>query len=173
MLMDVVLPVQTSLLQAILRELPLVEGTIEVGGTISYASQEPWMFAGSLRQNILFGQPLVRERYAHVVHVCALKRDFLLLPYADKTIVGERGVSLSGGQRARANLARYVDFTFYHDLSYFIAVKVILLQCKSDIEVEYHAFLYSFGIQLHAPIVTLHRENSVHISSVLCGPQNI
>jgi ATP-binding cassette subfamily C (CFTR/MRP) protein 4 len=112
MLMDVILPVQTSLLQAILRELPLIEGTIQVGGTISYASQEPWMFAGSVRQNILFGQPFVRERYTHVVHVCALKRDFTLLPYGDKTIVGERGVSLSGGQRARANLARYVDFTF-------------------------------------------------------------
>lgn len=116
MLMDVVLPLQTSLLQAILRELPLIEGTIEVGGRISYASQEPWMFAGSLRQNILFGQPFVRERYTHVVHVCALKRDIMLLPYADKTIVGERGVSLSGGQRARANLARCVHFKFYHEI---------------------------------------------------------
>jgi ATP-binding cassette subfamily C (CFTR/MRP) protein 4 len=109
--MDVVLPVQTSLLQAILRELPLSEGSVEVGGTISYASQEPWMFAGSVRQNILFGQPYVRERYNHVVRVCTLKHDFQLLPYADKTIVGERGVSLSGGQRARANLARYVDYS--------------------------------------------------------------
>ncbi|PNF14801.1 putative multidrug resistance-associated protein lethal(2)03659 [Cryptotermes secundus] len=118
MLVAVIGPVgagKTSLLQAILRELPLIEGTIEVGGTLSYASQEPWMFAGSLRQNILFGQPFVRERYTHVVHVCALKRDFMLLPYADKTIVGERGVSLSGGQRARANLARaiYKDADVY------------------------------------------------------------
>lgn len=98
------------MLQAVLRELPLSEGTIEVGGTVSYASQEPWLFAGSVRQNILFGQPFIRERYNHVVKVCALKRDLQLLPYADKTIVGERGVSLSGGQRARANLARYVDY---------------------------------------------------------------
>lgn len=85
-----------------------MEGTIEVGGTVSYASQEPWLFAGSVRQNILFGQPLVRERYNHVIKVCALKRDFQLLPYGDKTIVGERGISLSGGQRARINLARFV-----------------------------------------------------------------
>lgn len=99
---------KTSLLQAILRELPLIEGTVEVGGTISYASQEPWMFTGSVRQNILFGEPFERERYNQVVRVCALKRDFQLLPYADRTIVGERGVSLSGGQRARANLARAV-----------------------------------------------------------------
>lgn len=40
-------------------------------------------------------------RYDRVVKVCQLKRDFTLLPYGDKTIIGERGISLSGGQRAR------------------------------------------------------------------------
>ncbi|XP_049853309.1 probable multidrug resistance-associated protein lethal(2)03659 isoform X1 [Schistocerca gregaria] len=99
---------KTSLLHVILRELELSSGTLKVNGSVSYASQEPWMFAGSVRQNILFGQPYVRERYNHVVNVCALKRDFQLLPYGDKTIVGERGVSLSGGQRARVNLARAI-----------------------------------------------------------------
>lgn len=99
---------KTSLLHVILRELELSSGTLKVNGSVSYASQEPWMFAGSVRQNILFGQPYVRERYNHVVKVCALKRDFQLLPYGDKTMVGERGVSLSGGQRARVNLARAI-----------------------------------------------------------------
>lgn len=99
---------KTSLLHAILKELPLKQGSIQVNGEISYASQEPWLFAGSVRQNILFGLPMDRERYRDVVKVCALERDFTLLPYGDKTIVGERGVSLSGGQRARINLARAV-----------------------------------------------------------------
>ncbi|CAH1113752.1 unnamed protein product [Psylliodes chrysocephalus] len=99
---------KSSLFHVILQELPLVEGTLKVNGAISYASQEPWLFAGSVRQNILFGQPMDKLRYKTVVKKCALERDFSLLPYGDKTIVGDRGVSLSGGQRARINLARAV-----------------------------------------------------------------
>ncbi|XP_039745048.1 probable multidrug resistance-associated protein lethal(2)03659 isoform X2 [Pararge aegeria] len=64
--------------------------------------------SGSVRQNILFGQPFVKSRYMEVCKVCALERDISLFPHGDKTIVGERGVSLSGGQRARINLARAV-----------------------------------------------------------------
>ncbi|CAK1548503.1 unnamed protein product [Leptosia nina] len=99
---------KSSLLHVLLRELPLVSGSVHVGGTVSYASQEPWLFAGSVRQNILFGQPMDRPRYNAVVRRCALDRDFTLFPHGDKTVVGERGVSLSGGQRARISLARAV-----------------------------------------------------------------
>ena len=70
-------------------------------GAIAYASQEPWLFTGSVRQNILFGRKMENHRYERVVEVCQLRRDFKLLPYGDRTIVGERGSSLSGGQRAR------------------------------------------------------------------------
>ncbi|XP_043593268.1 probable multidrug resistance-associated protein lethal(2)03659 isoform X2 [Bombus pyrosoma] len=99
---------KSSLLNVMLKELPLKSGTIEVNGKIAYASQEPWLFAGSVRQNILFGQKMDQFRYERVIKACQLKRDFTLLPYGDKTIVGERGISLSGGQRARINLARAV-----------------------------------------------------------------
>ncbi|XP_060850595.1 probable multidrug resistance-associated protein lethal(2)03659 [Rhopalosiphum padi] len=99
---------KSSLIQAILRELPLCEGSISVCGTVSYASQEPWLFNGSIQQNILFGSPMDYNRYEEVIKVCALKTDFKQLPYGDRSLVGERGVSLSGGQRARVNLARAV-----------------------------------------------------------------
>ncbi|CAH1183155.1 unnamed protein product [Phaedon cochleariae] len=99
---------KSTLLHVILRELLPVSGSISVKGTISYASQEPWLFGASVRQNILFGQAYEEKRYEEVLRVCALQRDITLFPYGDRTLVGERGVSLSGGQRARINLARAV-----------------------------------------------------------------
>ncbi|XP_025204473.1 probable multidrug resistance-associated protein lethal(2)03659 isoform X2 [Melanaphis sacchari] len=99
---------KSSLIQAILRELPLSEGKISVRGIVSYASQEPWLFAGSVQQNILFGLPMDKERYKQVISVCELKTDFKQFPHGDRTLVGERGITLSGGQRARINLARAI-----------------------------------------------------------------
>ncbi|XP_055908743.1 probable multidrug resistance-associated protein lethal(2)03659 [Eupeodes corollae] len=99
---------KSSLIQTILGELTPESGTVTVNGTLSYASQEPWLFTGTVRQNILFGQPMDKHRYRVVIKKCALERDLELLPHGDKTIVGERGASLSGGQKARISLARAV-----------------------------------------------------------------
>lgn len=77
-----------------------------MNGSISYAAQEPWIFFGTVRNNILFGQAYDKQRYSKVVKCCALTTDFKQLPYGDKTIIGDRGASLSGGQRARISLAR-------------------------------------------------------------------
>lgn len=97
---------KSSLLSAILGEITLTEGQIKVNGSISYASQEAWVFGATIRRNIIFGQPYERHRYQKVVKACALLRDFKQFPQGDQTIVGERGSSLSGGQKARINLAR-------------------------------------------------------------------
>ncbi|XP_016945207.3 probable multidrug resistance-associated protein lethal(2)03659 [Drosophila suzukii] len=98
---------KSSLVQAILGELPPESGYVKVSGRYSYASQEPWLFNASVRDNILFGLPMNRQRYRTVLKKCALERDLELL-HGDSTIVGERGASLSGGQRARICLARAV-----------------------------------------------------------------
>ena len=99
---------KTSLFNAILQELPLKSGKLEVHGKVVYVSQEPWIFASSIRQNILFGQPMIKKRYDKVVNVCQLEKDFIMFPHKDQTIIGEKGINLSGGQRARINLARAV-----------------------------------------------------------------
>lgn len=97
---------KSSVLMAMLGELPIASGRLDINGRISYASQEAWIFGGTVRDNILFGKPYQRERYNEVVRVCSLERDLDILVDGDLTIVGERGVSLSGGQKARVNLAR-------------------------------------------------------------------
>lgn len=99
---------KSSLVNLLLKELPIKSGEMKINGTISYSSQEPWLFSGTVRQNILFGENYDEKRYAKVVEICALKSDFLQFPYGDKTLVTEKGKSLSGGQKARINLARCV-----------------------------------------------------------------
>lgn len=97
---------QSTLLMSLMNEVEITEGTVSVQGHIAYASQEPWSFNASVQENILFGCPMNAQKYNQVISVCAMKRDMKLFPYGDKTLVGERGVSLSGGQKARITLAR-------------------------------------------------------------------
>lgn len=99
---------KSSLLQLILEELPLLSGSLSVNGRISFATQEPWVFAASVRQNILFGQNMDKGRYEAIVKSCALVKDFEQFPEGDRTIIGEKGASLSGGQKARISLARAI-----------------------------------------------------------------
>ena len=97
---------KSSVLLSILGEMPVVNGKIEVRGKITYASQEPWIFAASVRDNILFGNEYDERKYKQVIRVAALERDMEIFPNGGQTMVGDRGTSLSGGQRARINLAR-------------------------------------------------------------------
>lgn len=92
---------KSSFLQVLLRELPLDSGSITIFGSVSYASQEPWVFPGSIRQNIVFGQEWDRERYEIIINSCALQKDFQQLPHGERTLIGEHGGPLSGGQKAR------------------------------------------------------------------------
>lgn len=99
---------KSTVLQAMLREIEIDAGELIINGVVSYASQEPWLFEGTVRQNIIFTEQYEEKRYKEVIRVCALERDLQMLPYGDYTIVGERGISLSGGQKARVNLARAI-----------------------------------------------------------------
>lgn len=96
---------KSSFLQMLLRELPLDSGTLTINGSVSYANQEPWVFAASVRQNILFGNAYEQNRYNEIVKVCALRPDFEQFENGDLSIVGEKG-SLSGGQKARIKYVR-------------------------------------------------------------------
>ncbi|XP_063005613.1 ATP-binding cassette sub-family C member 4 isoform X2 [Melospiza melodia melodia] len=106
---------KSSLLSAILGELPKDKGSINVTGRIAYVSQQPWVFSGTVRSNILFDKEYEKEKYENVLKVCALKKDLELMANGDLTVIGDRGATLSGGQKARVNLARavYQDADIY------------------------------------------------------------
>ena len=100
---------KTSLLTSILeRDLALTEGSLKHSGSFAYVSDMPWVFPGTIRENILFGSAFNEERYLETVKACQLEKDFGTFPQRDLSRIGEHGVTLSGGQRTRIALARAV-----------------------------------------------------------------
>ncbi|EGO28860.1 hypothetical protein SERLADRAFT_434751 [Serpula lacrymans var. lacrymans S7.9] len=112
---------KTALLMALLGEMTALPGSrlimsknpsqVDENGlmhAISYSAQAPWLRHQSIKDNILFDYPYDEERYQAVIEYCALKPDLAMLEDGDATEIGARGVSLSGGQKARVALARAV-----------------------------------------------------------------
>ncbi|KAH8086617.1 hypothetical protein BXZ70DRAFT_1067776 [Cristinia sonorae] len=105
---------KTSLLMALLGEMHYIPSNpnsyfnLPRAGGVAYASQESWVLNETIRDNILFGAPYEEERYNKVIEQCALGRDLTLFAAGDQTEVGEKGLTLSGGQKARITLARAV-----------------------------------------------------------------
>ncbi|XP_071359815.1 ATP-binding cassette sub-family C member 10 isoform X2 [Trachinotus anak] len=109
---------KSSLLAALTGELNRLSGVVYVADReagFGLASQEPWIQHASVRANILFGKDYDPTFYQTVIEACALSDDLNVLPNGDKTEVGENGVTLSGGQKARLALARavYMDKDIY------------------------------------------------------------
>ncbi|KAF8844780.1 P-loop containing nucleoside triphosphate hydrolase protein [Paxillus ammoniavirescens] len=99
---------KSSLLSAIIGDMKKTEGEVVLSGSVAYAAQNPWILSATVRDNILFSHEYDEVFYNMVIEACALKADLAVLPNGDLTEVGEKGITLSGGQRARVALARAV-----------------------------------------------------------------
>ncbi|CAM6097000.1 unnamed protein product [Calypogeia fissa] len=97
---------KSSLLQAIIGEMEIVDGGFLINGTVSYAPQQPWIINDTIKNNILFASDYDEARYRRIVTACALDHDISIMPAGDDTEIGEKGVNISGGQKARISLAR-------------------------------------------------------------------
>ncbi|KAJ2116240.1 Multidrug resistance-associated protein 1 [Coemansia sp. RSA 922] len=89
-------------------ELEITRGTGTLSGRVGYLEQAPWIMNDTMRANILFGREFEEDYYWKVVYACALTQDIELWPERDLSLIGERGINISGGQRARLALARTV-----------------------------------------------------------------
>ncbi|CAJ1950985.1 unnamed protein product [Sphenostylis stenocarpa] len=107
---------KSSLLYAVLGEIPKISGSVNVCGTIAYVSQTSWIQSGTVRENILFGKPMKKTRYESAIKVCALDKDINDFSHGDLTEIGQRGINMSGGQKQRIQLARAV----YNDADIYL-----------------------------------------------------
>ncbi|KAG0045022.1 hypothetical protein BGZ83_009725 [Gryganskiella cystojenkinii] len=106
---------KTSLFNAMIGDMYVRKGSVKISGKIAYAPQQPWIINATLKDNIVFGAAFDQEKYDKIVFAAGLTPDFAMLPAADLTEIGERGINLSGGQKQRVSLARaaYQDADIY------------------------------------------------------------
>ncbi|KAL4473210.1 hypothetical protein ABPG72_015591 [Tetrahymena utriculariae] len=97
---------KTSLLNCILKEVPLYKGNFNYQGKLAYVEQEPYIFNCSIQENITFGKQYDEDLYKKVIKSCCLEEDIKSFDQGDNTQIGERGLNISGGQKARISLAR-------------------------------------------------------------------
>lgn len=101
---------KTSLLSAMAGDMRKTSGSVTFGGRRAFCPQYAWVQNATVRDNITFGQQMDRDFYQKVTGACALHPDFAMLPDGDLTEIGERGITVSGGQKSRLNLARAIYF---------------------------------------------------------------
>ena len=98
---------KSSLLKCLGGELYHMLGTeVKLDGRVAYVGQKPWIMSKSIEDNILFGEVKNEKKYKESIKFSGLEQDLKILPHKDKTMLGDKGVNLSGGQKARLSLAR-------------------------------------------------------------------
>ncbi|KNE66210.1 hypothetical protein AMAG_19363 [Allomyces macrogynus ATCC 38327] len=98
---------KSTLLSGLMGELHVARGTVQVSARrVAYCPQHPWVHHGTVRDNVVFGRAFDAAQYRRAIRLAALDRDLAVFPAGDRTEIGERGSTLSGGQLARMGLAR-------------------------------------------------------------------
>lgn len=164
---------------------------VAANGTVCYAPQIPFLVHATVRENILFGKPWDEDRYNETILHCCLASDLDMLIAGDLTVIGERGINLSGGQKARIAMARaiYSDSDIYllddplsavdahvGHMLFNNAIKGLLEHGKTVVLVTHQLQFVTHGDQLvimndgsitHCGTPAALREQGVHVESLL------
>ncbi|PWO29292.1 WD40 repeat containing protein [Pyrenophora tritici-repentis] len=101
---------KSSLLAALAGDMRKTSGEVIFGASRAFCPQYAWIQNATVRENIIFGKEFNKRWYDQVVDACALRPDLDMLPHNDATEIGERGITVSGGQKQRMNIARAIYF---------------------------------------------------------------
>ncbi|KAL9122393.1 MAG: hypothetical protein Q9187_001059 [Circinaria calcarea] len=101
---------KSSLLAALAGDMRRTRGQVTMGATRAFCPQYAWIQNATVKENILFGKDMNEKWYNEVIDACALRPDLEMLPNGDMTEIGERGITVSGGQKQRLNIARAIYF---------------------------------------------------------------
>jgi ATP-binding cassette subfamily C (CFTR/MRP) protein 1 len=101
---------KSSLLGALAGDMRRTNGNVTFAGSRAFCPQYAWIQNATVKDNITFGKDYNRRWYNEVVDACALRPDLDMLPSGDLTEIGERGITVSGGQKQRLNIARAIYF---------------------------------------------------------------
>ncbi|XP_028396229.1 LOW QUALITY PROTEIN: multidrug resistance-associated protein 7-like [Dendronephthya gigantea] len=161
---------KSSLLSAITADMDKSQGKVYVATLqdgFGLASQEPWIQHATVRENILFGKAFDRSKYQAVLKACALEEDLKILPAHDQTEVGENGVTLSGGQKARISLARAI----YQDKEIYLLDDPL---AAVDTHVASHIFTHCImGVLKHKTrILCTHHWKYLHDADVIVAMEH-
>lgn len=101
---------KSSLLGALAGDMRRMNGSVTFGATRAFCPQYAWIQNTTVKDNITFNKEFDRKWYDKVIDACALRPDLEMLPNGDLTEIGERGITVSGGQKQRLNIARAIYF---------------------------------------------------------------
>jgi ATP-binding cassette, subfamily C (CFTR/MRP), member 1 len=106
---------KSSLLGTLFQQITRRSGTVEIGGTLAYVPQSPWIMNDTVRENIVMGAEFIESKYKAVLTAAQLATDLEQFSNGDLTEIGERGITVSGGQKQRIAMARavYADADIY------------------------------------------------------------
>lgn len=166
---------KTSLLNAMAGAMRCELGEIDINGDLLFCGV-PWIQNSTIRENIIFGSEFDQRFYDKVIHACSLQMDLDSLPGGDFTEVGERGITLSGGQKARIHLARAVyanrEIILMDDILSAVDARVgkhILNNCLLDILKDKTRILATHQLSLIGKadkIVLVNKDGTIDVGSM-------